>query len=50
MILEIFNRQKWGEKSRKFLDFYIWFLMFSQMYKTFDWNLFFHIWFIDKFG
>lgn len=34
MILKILNCQKWGEKSRKFLDFYIWFLMSSQIYKN----------------
>jgi hypothetical protein len=41
MILKILDCQKWGEKSRKFQDFYIWFLMSSQIYKNMIGILFF---------
>jgi hypothetical protein len=39
--LKILDCQKWGEKSKKLQDFYIWFLMSSQIYKNMIGILFF---------
>lgn len=49
MILEILNHQKWGGEIRTFLDFYIWFLMSSQIYISMT-GIYFFIYGLDKFG